>query len=256
LDNKFLTTGVSDKFQLFPREMMLGIQNSLTEKINNLNLLLNSSSEKRRIDEAVKAIWFDEEILKFNQDKYFKEFYIPIISKITGKDNLTKFTDATFFIRVNLPKIKDFYSEWHQDAGTFLYSNSIAYKYKSYTLWSCITEGLIDNSIEFLSKENYVEKVYNSEFKKSKRHGKITFHQSMIPFDENKIKKINLNFKPGEAIVFDSLVFHRTVRKSNKIRISFDLRLFSKKDEELITKRSLISRLKRFVFDLSGVKLY
>lgn len=74
MDNKFLTTGVSDKFQLFPREMMLGIQNSLTEKINNLNLLLNSSSEKRRIDEAVKAIWFDEEILKFNQDKYFKEF--------------------------------------------------------------------------------------------------------------------------------------------------------------------------------------
>ena len=73
-----------------------------------------------------------------------------------------------------------------------------------------------------------MKKVYNSKFKKSKRHGQITFDQSTIPFDENKIKKINLKFNSGEAIVFDSLVYHRTVRKSDKIRVSFDLRLFSK----------------------------
>ena len=96
MNKDFLTTGVSNKFQLFPKEAMLEIQNNISPKIKNLKLLLNNHSEKNKIDQAVKEIWFDEKILLFNRDKYFKEFYIPIVSKITGLKNLIKFTDATF----------------------------------------------------------------------------------------------------------------------------------------------------------------
>jgi len=97
MDNNFLTTGVSNKLQLLPEEMILGIQSNLSEKIKNLNLLLINSKEKKKIDEAVKEIWFDDKILELNHDKYFKEFYIPKVSKITGLYNLNRFTAATFF---------------------------------------------------------------------------------------------------------------------------------------------------------------
>ncbi|MDB3991355.1 hypothetical protein N9382_00035 [bacterium] len=253
---EFLKKGVSSKFQLLPKETILGINNNLSEKLSYLNSLVKNSCEKKKIDETVKEIWFDEKILELNNDIYFKDLYIPIISEITGINKLTKFTDATFFVRVNLPKIDDFYAKWHQDAGTFLYSNQTAYNYKSYAIWCSLTKSTAENSLEFVSKENYQEQVYNSKFKKSKRHGGITFDHSVLPFDEKKVEKINLDFNSGEAVVFDSLVYHRTVRKSDKIRVSFDLRLFSREEKEKIMKRAFIPKLKRYIYTQCGFKSF
>ena len=253
----FSETGISQKFNLLPLEIIENINLSLLDKIYNLNDAIKKKMKKHIIDELTKSIWFDKKILELKDDYYYKNFYFPILEKIIKKNNLQKFPEATFFVRVNVPYINDYFAKWHQDAGTFLYSAyDKAYKFKSYTLWCSLTKSEKNNSIEFVEKKYYKNKVYNSKFKKSNRHGNITFDKCEIPFNEKKIKTLSNFFNPGEAIIFDSLIYHRTVREGNNIRVSFDLRVFCENENEIYENKSILSQMKRFVFKRGNIKLF
>lgn len=252
-----LKKGVSNNLSLLPKELINHVNKTLNPKISSLNDAINSNAEKKFVDQITKSIWFDKNILELQNEEYYKKYYFPAFENILKSKEFVKFSEATFFVRVNVPGIEDYYSKWHQDVGTFLYSSkNNVYRYNSYTLWCSLTESSTDNSIEFVDKKYYDNKIYNSYFKKSIRHGHITFDKSKIPFDENNIKTIKFNFKPGEAVIFDSLIFHRTVRKAKQIRVSFDLRVSKKNSGSFIKKISFIPSFKRFVFEKTGFKFF
>ena len=48
MNYEFLKKGVSSKFQLLPKETILGINNNLSEKLSYLNSLVKNSCEKKK----------------------------------------------------------------------------------------------------------------------------------------------------------------------------------------------------------------
>jgi len=258
--------GRSEVFDVLTKDIIEEISYSTNSKIQELQQILDNYHKlededkklitEKKIDKLATQIFFDKKINSLNDPIFYKKIFFPIIKSKINFQNIKIFPIASFFVRLNLPNYKFFYSNWHQDTATFLYNKSKYYKFKSYTLWVALTKAAKNNSLEFIDKNYYEDKIFDCKFEISKRHGEVRFKNSILPSSVPlNIKTSKFDFNEGQGIIFDSLIFHRTVRNNRKIRLSFDLRVFSEEPDQQIKNFTFKNKIKRKIFETFNYKL-
>ena len=250
LQEQLSIRGYTDTFPFLSNETLVKLKN----KIDNFDNILNNTDEKD-LDIEVQKIFFDQELRDIGSNKNLNSTFLNFFSNLLGSHNIEKYRIADYFIRVNYNRLKNFYTKWHQDTGTFLFDKNNCWNNLSYTIWVSLTDSDEENSLEFEKTEIKNNYLFNSIFIKSPRHGRQLFYETIIP--ENKTNNtFKIKCPRGHAIIFDSLSIHKTVKlPSSKFRVSFDAR-FYEKNTHFIKNIHFKNKIKRFFFEKANIKIY
>ena len=250
LQEQLNTRGYTDTFSFLNSETIFKLKN----KVDYFDKVLNNVDETN-LDIEVQKIFFDQELREIGSKKNLNSIFLNFFSNLLRSNNIEKYPIADYFIRVNHSRLKNFYTKWHQDTGTFLFDKNNCWKNLSYTIWVSLTDSDEENSLEFEKTEVKNNYLYNALFTKSLRHGKHLFYETIVP--KNKTNNtFKINCPRGHAIIFDSLSIHKTIKlPSSKFRISFDAR-FYEKNSNIISNIHIKNKIKRLFFEKANIKIY
>ena len=259
--NKIIETGISEKLKIFDNKFLKAHTCDVEDKLNEVSRLNKEKKKNDKIiDKLINEIVYDKKLSSLGSDEYFEDVYKPIFMKVLETNKIEKYNNVPFAIRINIPNYKYFHLHWHQDSGTFIYNkkNDI-FDYKSFALWTAITETNNENGIDLIPRNQHQEKIYNachtiSASRRPPFNYRVLFGKSSLP-RFNKLITTN-NFKSGEGILFDSLVFHRScLNKTDNIRLSFDVRFYCPEERFKIKKFGTRNSIKRFFYKNLDVKI-
>lgn len=241
--------GHSKVFKFFDKNFLKKITPIILEYQKKIETSPNS-----QINKEVEKFFNEKKIKKIGSEHNYKKYFLPFFLKLFDNKKVNKFPIADFYLRVNYHRMKHFYTRWHQDTGTFLFHPSEFWNTKSYTIWISLTDCNEQNSLEFIKKPVPKNKLFNSTFIKSPRHGGHLFYETKFNSFNKKTYKIKC--PAGYAVIFDSLSIHRTIKlPSSKFRASCDMRFYIDNDNK-IRSIGFKNKIKRFLFEKFNYKLY
>ena len=181
------------------------------------------------------------DILEFSKIPKIKKFF-----EILFDSNLIELTEFIDF-RMNFPgKDVPQATGWHQDIETFFSHDYNNIKNKSLAMWVSLTSSDLSNSLQFISgshKKNIVFDTVYSDRKKSAEQ----------ILEESSLEKSSFISKPGDIILIDPFVLHRSVvDNSYFFRFSIDFRYANLSSNESIKfqgyKIKIIKLLRKIKF--------
>ena len=231
-----------------------------TKEIESINLKILSSYKKyinfpegnnlsQRLENGIPKIerklipknLIKNDILEFSKIPKIKKFF-----EILFDSNLIELTEFIDF-RMNFPgKDVPQATGWHQDIETFFSHDYNNIKNKSLAMWVSLTSSDLSNSLQFISgshKKNIVFDTVYSDRKKSAEQ----------ILEESSLEKSSFISKPGDIILIDPFVLHRSVvDNSYFFRFSIDFRYANLSSNESIKfqgyKIKIIKLLRKIKF--------
>lgn len=178
------------------------------ESLNKADVLIDSVRSSKILADFV-----------FSDDSM--ALYVRKLNEAYQVNDFQPYPLATNRVRVNFPGAERTDQPWHQDMGTWCTEKNKLWNEISFALWVPFTHverdenglELIENSDE-LGLRNYV------------KTRSIKRNYSSLPSEWNS-KAVNYSVNAGHGILFNSLIFHRTVPAKNLCRVSFDVRFYS-----------------------------
>ncbi len=176
------------------------------EKLENSRVLVDHNLIKKEI--------LIEDIIEFSK----KEKINSIFSQIFESKNI-KLTD---FIDFRLNYSGDIVPQstgWHQDIETFYTHSFEGFDKKSLAMWVSLTNSDESNSLEFLNGSHKSKTIYNTTYTNKKK----SIDEIVKNVSKDKIS--NFKSKPGDIVLIDPYVLHRSIVKNSSFhRMSIDIR--------------------------------
>ena len=181
-----------------------------------------------------------------NNIKIYNFFYYYFNNK---EIELSDFTD----FRMNFPNLNNIEATgWHQDIETFYTVITEDFKKNSLAMWISLTGSTKNNGVEFASGSQKKNIIYNTTFLDKKK--KI---EEIIDIKKNEIKLESFESKPGDIILIDPFVLHRSAFKNfDFLRCSIDVRYVENKKTLNPRIESYYTKLMRYknILTLSKLK--
>jgi hypothetical protein len=135
---------------------------------------------------------------------------------------------------------------WHQDEGSwYLFKDKDLKNKLMGIMWLSINGSDVSNSINLLEKSHLSLKLFRHSFVKG-----IGYFKARISASLSKLPVYRVHTKPGEAIIFHNLTFHKTSNDSSASkmvpRYSIDIRYYEK-DEFLNYKVDFFYKVEGFL---------
>jgi len=188
-------------------------------------------------DKLIKPVRNSKLLIDFVFSSKNLNSYAEKLNAIFDVDDFQLYPLASKRIRVNYPKISRAYTNWHQDMGTWCTAKDNLWDKFCITIWVPFTDvPEEEGGLEFYKDSslwgltNYVRTKTNGAY-------------SAIP-GSSKLERECFSVQAGNALLFDSLMFHRSVPSQNFARVSFDVRFYSPKVAQMIQQPKISTMVK------------
>ena len=139
---------------------------------------------------------------------------------------------------------------WHQDAQTLFLYGFKSFYYDNVTMWVSLNGANKNNSLELVPFSNKKLKLYRQHYKSYRELNEISN-------DLENMKTFKFDCEPGSIVLFNSLMFHRTVlNTSGKIRFSLDLRFYNPEKKKTDYKINTLLYYDKYLYEFKKTKVF